>query len=171
MGQGLISSTFAPKVAADRHPGVAVFLDRLSRKARQQLSHEIPEPSSEPPPQWHGKAMLGPVNDLVRHDPPQGAFGDILRLPFAQPALRGNRGGELDQFAIEQSDSSLSTTSPCVAASCRKDTGGPVYFIARTWTTCVFASQLSARFRTNLSLARQGEVCPKNRSSVCHPQV
>src|SRR5947209_550472 len=78
-----------------------------ARLRQQQLPDKVAKLSSEPAPERDAKAMLGPVNDLVRQDPPQGTLEDVLCRPVVQPELRGNRGGELDQFVIEQRDPCL----------------------------------------------------------------
>src|SRR2546427_9491388 len=78
-----------------------------ARLRQQQLLDKVAKLPPEPPPERDRKAMLGTVNDLVRQDPPHGAFEDVLRRPVAQLELRGNRGGELDQFVIEQRDARL----------------------------------------------------------------
>jgi len=78
-----------------------------ARLRQQQLPDKVAQLSSEPVPERDPEAVLGPVNDLVSQDFPHGSLEDVLHRPVAQPELRGNHGGELDQFVIEQWDAHL----------------------------------------------------------------
>src|SRR5438445_10958850 len=59
-----------------------------ARLRQQQLLDKVAKLPPEPPPERDRKAMLGPVNDLVRQDPPHGAFEDALRRRVAHLAPR-----------------------------------------------------------------------------------
>ena len=73
----------------------------------QQLAHEAPEPAPEPVPERHREAVLRPVDDRVRQDPPHGLLEHVLRRAAAQVELRRDRRRELDQLVIEQRHASL----------------------------------------------------------------
>jgi hypothetical protein len=53
-------------------------------------------------PKRDRKAVLVPVNDLVRQNPPHRALEDIFRGAPPQLQLRGNGRGELDELVIKQ---------------------------------------------------------------------
>src|SRR5439155_17660484 len=68
---------------------------------QQQILDDAAQLSPEPPPQGNGEAMLGPIDDLVRQDPPHGLLEDVLRRASAKPEPRRNRRSELDELVVE----------------------------------------------------------------------
>ena len=73
-----------------------------ARVGDQQVAGEPGEVAPEPMRQRHGKAVLGPVDDVVRKHAAHRTLEQILRRAVAQAEARRNRGRELHQPVIEE---------------------------------------------------------------------
>ena len=68
----------------------------------QEVPEEVCQLPSEPPAERNCKPTLRSVDDRIGQYPAHGPFEDVLSRAAAQHQLRRDRGGELDEFVIEQ---------------------------------------------------------------------